>query len=168
MVFELPLHMMNIRFTLSFSKCIWVFVPLVMLGCESPTSTSVYLGSKQIIVNRIEVPDSSTWPTGDYTVIKANITGDLLYLQVECATESPREINLVVWNYWLASNPIGVSAMVSFQPGSQGTPAQRYTIVYDLTPLKEAYRQEVHSPTEIIVVSLNWNGRTQSSVRYVF
>jgi hypothetical protein len=169
MVNEIFLSMRNIRFSVNLSKGMWAIISLLMLGCESPTSNSVYYGSKQAILQTFLAPDSSTWPTGTYIIRQATLTGDLLVLRLECATDAPHDINLVVWNYWLMSDPPGIGAMISVHPGSEVTPLQGYTIVYDLTPVKEAYRQQFHSRSGTIVLSLNWkNDRMGPPVFYKF
>jgi hypothetical protein len=169
MVNEIFQSMRNIRFSVNLSMGWWAIIPLLFLGCESPISNSVYYGSKEAILQTPVAPDTSTWPTGTYIIRQADLTGDLLVLRIECATDAPSDINLIVWKYWLMSDPPGIGATISVHPGSEATPLRGYTIVYDLTPVKEAYRQQFHSRTGTLVLSINWkNGRTGPPVIYEF
>jgi hypothetical protein len=89
--------------------------------------------------------DRQDWQDGHYSVIAASITDDVLKLSVEMMEAVDNTINLVCWNYFLESNPVQAYALLSYQGHDSAKKVEiERELLFDLTPMKEAYIQSYY------------------------
>ncbi len=127
------------RFTLSFLLGLASFI-----GCRDSGEIAGplwYDGGRtgDIVMADPQADPLSLYPTNPYSILAATLSGDVLTLNVSLSSAHPQGLTLVVFRYWLKSNPVQVDAIVSFErSGNTATTCQRW-VRFNLVPLRDAY-----------------------------
>ena len=142
---------------------------VVLAGCNnSSDSTDNFSQPKNIVLANPVKFDSTQWSMGEYNLQSATLKGDILTLNVSCSGNSPKDFELVAWNYWLETDPVQAYALLSFKPDTINTGSVVRVLTFDLTPLKKAYNASYRSQSGVIIFRLRYLEPSRVELRYEF
>lgn len=139
-----------------------ILLVLVLGGCDLVADNSS-AGLEQIDPHEIVLADPADfapedWPSGTYTVTKAEIEGDVLHLRVTYGGCGDHDFELVAWNYFMESHPVQVHALLAHEREACEALFEK-DLEFDLTPLKRAY-QDSYGMSGTIILSVRDPGET--------
>ncbi len=146
-----------------------VLFGVAVAGCDMlpwlPSGSSD-AGTEAIIMADPADFDREDWPDGFYDVEEAEITGDILRLQVTYSGCREHDFDLVAWNYFMESHPVQAYALLAHdrEPCDMVLSAE---LRFDLTPLKDEYQRQ-YGTSGVIDLSLRDRGETYTTLRYAF
>ncbi len=144
-----------------------VLLSALFAGCNnSSESISIVSQSKNIVM--ASNFDSTQWTRGEYNLQSATLKGDTLNLTVSCSGNSPKDFELVAWNYWMETSPVMADALLSFKPDTNNIGSVVRNLSFNLTPLRKAYSDSYRRQSGVIRFRLRYLEPARIELRYEF
>jgi hypothetical protein len=142
---------------------------LVLAGCsasgETPMVADASLSPGSQTMTNIDV-DLGSWPADPLTFMAVRVEGDLLIAQVQHAGGCTEHgFALVFSPVFMESYPVQAMGILSHDARGDNCRALiGRTLSFDLSPLKQTYRDAYRVDSDTIILRGNWPG----TVRYAF
>lgn len=153
------------RFSLLCATLLLVLTPACdWLDVEPGTDPDPGSDAKLVIMNTAD--DFGAWPSGWVAIDNPQVEDDLLRMTVGYSGCDIADFDLVVSSAWMESFPVQTVTHLSFEP-SDCAAAFSHEVVFDLTPVKEAYAASYQTASGTIILHLRDHDGHQE-VRYTF
>lgn len=139
----------------------------LLVACDEPSGSEMPNAIADGAVNVVDNVLSPAWPSDPLTVESATISGDVLNVMVRFGGGCARHrIALLLGSAFMESFPVQVHARLAHDSGGDMCDALlTRALAFDLTPLKQRYRNSYGASAGTVVINLSGLAR---SLRYSF